>query len=125
MAEGSKDKKKGKGKDAGAAASPMDAWVAKAKGLGAAVGFAIAFWVCRGQGFAMPDAILRGLGGAVALSLVAWRSALMVIQALMRSAVAQAQREAYTAAAEAAAGQDAADASFGRRPSAVPADDIS
>ena len=94
----------------------MQFWVTRAKGAGALVGFAIAFYVTRGQGFALPDAIFRGLAGAVAMSLVAWWSSLMVITALMRSAVAQAQREAQIAVAEAAAAQQAADASYGRRP---------
>lgn len=100
------------------ATSPMEIWIARARGVGGLIGFAVAYWVCRGQGFAMSDAILRGLGGAVALSLVAWWSALLVIQALMRAAGAQAQREAYVAAAEVAAAQQAADASYGRRSSA-------
>lgn len=111
----------GKGKGAGgeaAAASPMQFWVTRAKGAAALVGFAIAFYVTRGQGFSMPDAIIRGLGGAIAMSLVAWWSSLMVITALMRSAAAQAQREAQIAVAEAAAAQQAADASYGRRPGA-------
>ena len=117
-----KGKKKGKGGDA-ASASPMQFWVTRAKGAGALVGFAIAFHVTRGQGFAMPDAIIRGLGGAIAMSLVAWWSTLMVITALMRSAAAQAQREAHAAVAEAAAAQQAADAAYGRRPGA--GDDLS
>lgn len=119
--KGKKDKGKGKG-DA-ASASPMQFWVTRAKGAGALVGFAIAFYVTRGQGFAVPDAIIRGLGGAIAMSLVAWWSSLMVITALMRSAAAQAQREAQIAVAEAAAAREAADASYGRRPSA--GDDLS
>ena len=119
-----KGKKDAKAKGAGdAAASPMQFWVTRAKGAGALLGFVIAFYVTRGQGFAMPDAIFRGLGGAIAMSLIAWWSALMVIPALMRSAAAQAQREAQIAAAEAAATQQAADASYGRRPGA--GDDLS
>lgn len=110
-------KGKGKGGDA-PPVSPMQFWVTRAKGAGALVGFAIAFHVTRGQGFAMPDAIFRGLAGAVAMSLVAWWSSLMVITALMRSAAAQARRETELAVAEAAAAQQAADASYGRRPSA-------
>lgn len=124
MADDAKKGKKEKSAKGEAAASPMDAWVAKAKGLGAMVGFAVAFWVCRGQGFSVPDAILRGLGGAIAMSLVAWRSALMVIQALMRAAVAQAQREIDEATAAAAAARQAADAAFARR-SATASDDAS
>ncbi len=110
------DKKKG---GDGSATSPMQFWVTRSKGVGGLVGFLIAYWVCRGQGFAVSDAILRGLGGAIAMSLVAWWSTLMVITALMRSAAAQTQREAELAVAEAAAAQQAADASYGRRPSAM------
>jgi hypothetical protein len=115
-----KDKKSGggKGKGGDAAASPMQFWVTRAKGAGALLGFAIAFYVTRGQGFAMSDAIIRGLGGAIAMSLIAWWSSLMVITALLRSAAAQAHREAQIAVAEAAAAQQAADASYGRRPGA-------
>ncbi len=109
---------KAKGNTKGAAAAgPMDAWISRARGIGAILGFLIAFQVCRGQGFATSDAILRGLGGAVVLSLVAWWSALLVIQALMRSAAAQTHREAQLAAAQAAVAAQEADASFGRRPS--------
>lgn len=113
--------KAAKGADA---ASPMENWVARARGVGAIVGFLIAFQVCRGQGFATSDAILRGLGAAVAMSLVAWWSALIAIQALMRSAVVQAQREADTAAAEAAAARATSDSSYGRRPPSFP-DEVS
>ncbi len=110
---------KGKGAAAKAAppASPMEAWVSRARGIGAIIGFLIAFQVCRGQGFAMADAVLRGLVGAVAMSLVAWWSALLVIQALMRTAAAQTHREAQLAAAEAAVAAQEAEASFRRRPS--------
>lgn len=95
-------KKKGGGKQA-PAETPMQIWITRARGIGALTGFAVAWWVCRGQGFAMSDAILRGLVGAMAMSLVAWWSALLVIQALMRSAAAQAAREAREAAAAQAA----------------------
>ena len=85
--------------------------------MAAILGFLIAFQVCRGQGFGTSDAILRGLGGAIAMSLVAWWSALLVIQALMRSAAAQTHREAQLAAAQAAVAPQDSDARFGRRPS--------
>jgi hypothetical protein len=101
---------------AGAAAeSPMALWMGRARATGALVGFAIAFWVCRGQGFPLADAVLRGLVGAVAMSLVSWWSALIVIQALMRSAAAQAHREALAAAQAEAAAAEAAGAAFARR----------
>ena len=47
-----------------APASPMETWISRARGIGALLGFAIAFWVCRRQGFDMADAALRGLVGA-------------------------------------------------------------
>lgn len=127
MADKGKDKGKAKDKGAkgGAAASPMEIWTARARGVGGIVGFLIAYQVCRGQGFAQADAIIRGLGGAVAMSLVAWWSSLMVIQALMRSAAAQAVREEQAAAAAQAAVAAAADANYGRRPSATGEADFS
>ncbi len=109
-----------KGKGAGApeateAESPMALWVGRARAIGALTGFALAFWVCRGQGFPVADAVLRGLGGALAMSLVAWWSALLVLQALMRSAAAQANREAIAAATAQAAAAQADAAAFARR----------
>ncbi len=106
--------KAAKGAEA-ASESPMALWMGRARAVGALVGFAIAFWVCRGQGFPLADAVLRGLVGAVAMSLVAWWSALIVIQALMRSAAAQANREALAAAQAEAAAAEAAEAAFARR----------
>ena len=91
-------KKKAAAEAAATAETPMDAWVARARGAGALIGFAIAFWICRRQGFPMTDAVLRGLIGAVALSLVSWWSALLVIQALMRAAAVQTTAESYAAA---------------------------
>jgi hypothetical protein len=73
--------------------SPTELWVARARGAGAVLGFLIAFWVCRREGLETTDAILRGLVGAVALALVSWWSALMVLTALVRAAAAQARRE--------------------------------
>ena len=99
----------------GSAETPLSAWVARARGVGGLVGFAIAFWVCRGQGFPLADAVIRGLAGAVAMSLVAWWSSLLVIQALMRSAAAQANREALEAAAAEAAAAQADEPAFTRR----------
>lgn len=96
-------------------ATPMAVWVGRARTVGGLIGFAVAFWVCRRQGFPMADAVLRGLVGAVAMSLVAWWSSLTVIQALMRSAAAQAQREAIAAAEAQAAAAQAAEAAFTRR----------
>ena len=96
MAKRSTAKKGASGEEQ--APSPMEMWIGRARGIGAILGFAIAFWVCRRQGFDVADAALRGLVGAVGLSLVAWWSALLVIQALMRSAVVQTDREAEAAA---------------------------
>jgi hypothetical protein len=108
-------KGKAKGTTAAAEASPMDEWVTRARGFGLVIGFAVAFMVCRNQGFPLADAILRGLVGAAVLSVVAWWSALMVIQALMRAAAAQAVREAQAAAAQMAAARQEADAVMARR----------
>ena len=96
MAKRSTAKKGASGEEQ--APSPMEMWIGRARGIGAILGFAIAFWVCRRQGFDVADAALRGLVGAVGLSLVAWWSSLLVIQALMRSAVVQTNREAEAAA---------------------------
>lgn len=100
--------------------SPMEEWVSRARGIGLILGFAVSFYVCRGQGFPMADAVLRGLVGGAVLSVFAWWSALLVIQALMRAAAAQTQREAQIAAAEAAAAYQEADAAFARRSSPAP-----
>jgi len=93
-----RSKKKGGSKADDAPGTPMDMWVARARGVGALLGFAIAFWICHRQGFTTTDAVLRGLMGAVALSLVSWWSALLVIQALMRAAAVQTTRDGYDAA---------------------------
>ncbi|MGE0028170.1 MAG: hypothetical protein AB7O78_04515 [Thermoleophilia bacterium] len=114
-------KEKAKAKGAGTEQSPMDEWVTRARGVGLVVGFLIVFLVCRDQGFPVADAILRGLVGAAVLSVVAWWSALMVIQALMRAAAAQTIREAELAAAQLAAARQEADAAMTRR--AAPADE--
>lgn len=91
--------KKGAAAKGGAEAeTPMNTWVVRARGIGALLGFTIAFWICHRQGFPTTDAVLRGLIGAVALSLVSWWSALLVIQALMRAAVVQTTRDGYAAA---------------------------
>lgn len=103
--------------------SPMEEWVSRARGIGLILGFVVSFYVCRGQGFAMADAVLRGLVGAAVLSVFAWWSALLVIQALMRAAAAQTQREAQIAVAQAAAAHQEADAAFARRVTPAPAPD--
>lgn len=112
MASGATKTKKKKGAaDADAAPSPMELWIGRARGVGAILGFLIAFWVCRRQGFDLADAALRGLVGAVGLSLAAWWSSLLIIQALMRSAADQTNREAYAAAEAQARAQAEARAS--------------
>ena len=108
-------KDNGKGKGAATESSPMEEWVTRARGVGLVLGFVVAFMVCRNQGFPLADAILRGLVGAAVLSVVAWWSALLVIQALMRAAAAQAVREAQAAAAQMAAARQEADAVMARR----------
>jgi hypothetical protein len=104
-----------KGGTGAAADSPTALWVGRARAIGALVGFAIAFQVCRGQGFPVADAVIRALVAAAGMSLVAWWSALLVLQALMRSAVAQADREALEVAAAQAAAAQAADPAVTRR----------
>ena len=101
----------GRGARGGADATapgPLEVWVARARGAGGLVGFAIVFWACRTGDFSVVDATLRALVGATALSLVAWWSALLVVQALMRSAAAQAHREILAASRQAAAERAAA-----------------
>ena len=107
----------------GETVSPMEEWVSRARGIGLILGFVVSFYVCRGQGFPIADAVLRGLVGAAVLSVFGLWSALLVIQALMRAAAAQAQREAQVAAAEAAAARHEEDAAFARRAAPVPAPD--
>jgi len=114
MADTDPKKKAPKG-DAAPIETPMGLWVGRARATGALVGFALAFHVCRGQGFPVADAVLRALVGAVGLSLIAWWSSLLVLQALMRSAAAQANREAIAEAQAHAAAAQAADAPFARR----------
>jgi len=111
--------KKAAAKGAATEPSPMEEWVTRARGVGLIVGFVVAFLVCRDQGFPVADAILRGLVGAAVLSVVAWWSALMVIQALMRAAAAQAVREEAEAAARMAAARQEADAVMTRRGAAA------
>lgn len=103
MAARSAKKGASRGGEEAAVASPMDMWISRARGMGAIIGFLIAFWVCRRQGFGLTDAALRGLIGAIGLSLVAWWSSLLIIQALMRAAADQTNREAHAAVAEAQA----------------------
>ena len=126
MADKKDTKRKGGASGKGApASSPMEFWVTRARGVGGIVGFLVAYQVCRGQGFAQADAVIRGLGGAIAMSLVAWWCTLLVVQALMRSAAAQTVREEQEAAAAQAAVAAAQDANYGRRPSALGEDDLS
>ncbi|MEQ8835040.1 MAG: hypothetical protein RIB67_11445 [Miltoncostaeaceae bacterium] len=85
------------------AAAKMRLWVGRARAGGALLGFALGMWVCRRAGIPLVDATLRSLVGAAVLSLVAWWSTLLVIQALMRTAAAQRNQEIEVALAEAAA----------------------
>jgi formate/nitrite transporter FocA (FNT family) len=64
-------------------------WIARARAGSALLGFAIAFVVASRAGMPMVDAAIRGLIGAVIFSVVGWWCGLLVIQALMRSAVHQ------------------------------------
>ncbi len=100
-AKAPKAAKTAKGGDLGA----VGLWTQRARGLGLLLGFAIAFWISRQEGLPTADALLRGVLGAFAMSLVCWWSALMVIQALMRTAVHR-QNEQIAAAMEFAAAAD-------------------
>lgn len=113
MAKDAKAKSKGKG-DAAPTAEPtpeemaaakMRLWVSRARAGGALVGFALGMWVCDRAGIPLVDATLRSLVAAVGMSLVAWWSTLLVIQALMRTAAVQRRQEMETAMAELAAAQ--------------------
>lgn len=83
-------------------------WTQRARGVGLLVGFAVTFLVARGEDLPVADAALRAVVGAFVMALVCWWSALMVITALMRSAIARQNREIAEAAAEAAAARQAA-----------------
>lgn len=107
---------------AAADATPTELWVGRARAGGALLGFAVVFWVCHRAGFGVVDATLRGLAGAIALSLISWWSALLALQGLMRAAAAQRQRDGEIAAAEAAAARQAADEAFRTRRETVAAD---
>ncbi|HWH14057.1 MAG TPA: hypothetical protein VNT51_04875, partial [Miltoncostaeaceae bacterium] len=77
---------------------------------GLLLGFAVTFLVARGEDLPLADAALRGVVGALAMSLVAWWSALLVITGLMRSAVSQQNAEIAEALRQAAAAREAAPA---------------
>jgi hypothetical protein len=108
-----------KGRETGtsdaAPVTPMALWVGRARAAGALLGFAAGLWVCHRQGLGLADSTLRALLAAAGFSLVAWWSALLAIQGLMRAAAAQRERERQTAAAEAAAAAASADPSAIRR----------
>ena len=101
MAKDAKAPKTAKGGDTGA----VGLWTQRARGIALLLGFGIAYWISRGEGLPPSDAILRGVIGAFAMSLVCWWCALLVIQALMRTAVHR-QNEQLAAAAEFAAAAD-------------------
>jgi hypothetical protein len=107
---------------AAAEVTPMTLWVGRARAAGALLGFAVALWVCHRQGLGLVDSTLRALIAGAGFSLVAWWSALLTIQGLMRAAVAQRRREEEAARAEAVAARAAAAAAeAGQSPSAEPA----
>lgn len=101
MGKDAKAPKTAKGGDPGA----VGLWTQRARGIGLLLGFGITFWISRGEGLPTADAILRGVIGAFAMSLVCWWCALMVIQALMRTAVHR-QNEQLAAAQLAAASDE-------------------
>jgi hypothetical protein len=87
------------------AAARMRLWVARARAGGALAGFTLGMLVCRRAGIPLVDATLRSLLAGAALSLVSWWSTLLVLQALIRTAVVQRREEVAAAMAEAAAAQ--------------------
>lgn len=115
-----KDEDKGKDKKGASDAERgvIDHWTQRAKGIGLLAGFAVAFLVSYRAGLPWPDATIRGVVGALVMSVVAWWCALMVIQGLMRTAVVNAKNERRRAAAEAAAALDAANAGANSGPPA-------
>lgn len=90
--DGAKAAKDGEGPGA------IGVWTQRARGVGLLIGFAVAFWVSRREGLPMSDAALRGVLGALAMSVVCWWCALLVITALIRSALHR-QNEAHADAA--------------------------
>jgi hypothetical protein len=96
-----------------ATVTPMDVWVGRARTAGALLGFLLGLWVCHRQGLGLVDSTLRALVAAAGLSLVAWWSALLAIQGLMRAAAAQREREREAALAAIAAARAEAAAAEG------------
>lgn len=105
-----KSPKSAKGGDPGA----VGLWTQRSRGIGLLLGFGITYWISRGEGLPTSDAILRGVVGAIAMSLVCWWCALLVIQALMRTAVSR-QNEDLVAAQIAATRDEEPDESEGQR----------
>jgi hypothetical protein len=87
------------------AAARMRLWVGRARAGGALVGFILGMFVCRRAGIPLADATLRSLLAGAALSLVAWWSTLLVLQALIRTAAVRRHEEVSAAMAQAAAAQ--------------------
>jgi hypothetical protein len=87
------------------AAARMRLWVGRARAGGALVGFILGMFVCRRAGIPLSDATLRSLLAGAALSLVAWWSTLLVLQALIRTAAVRRHEEVSAAMAQAAAAQ--------------------
>jgi hypothetical protein len=105
-AKGTKDETPAAEPEEGAeAAARMRLWVGRARAGGALAGFALGMLVCRRAGIPLVDATLRSLLAGAALSLVSWWSTLLVLQALIRTAVVQRREEVAAAMAEAAAAQ--------------------
>lgn len=89
--------------EAPAGAGAVGVWTQRARGAGLLMGFAVTTLVSRREGLPLADSALRGVAGALAMSLVCWWCALLVITALMRSALARQNAEIAEALAEAAA----------------------
>lgn len=68
-------------------------WTQRARGVGLLLGFAVAFLVSRREGLPLSDAALRGVIGALVMSVIAWWCSLLVITGLIRTALARQNAE--------------------------------
>lgn len=107
------------------ASGALSVWTTRARGVGLLVGFAVAFLMAYRQDLPLADCALRGIIGALVFALVCWWTALLVIQAFMRNALARQNAEFEAAAAEATASAEAEMARYmNPTPSSAPTPDI-
>jgi hypothetical protein len=89
------------------ASGAVSVWTTRARGVGLLVGFAVAFAMSYREQLPLADCALRGIIGALVFALVCWWTALLVIQAFMRNALARQNAEFAAATAEATAAAEA------------------